>query len=165
MNQEELKQRLIELLEKHEDTINATEDDCVWGIESRNFPKVVDYLIASGVTIRERGEWKEVYQNKQATVYECSKCHHLSFGTSDYCVCGADMQGEAIHDKMVESRKNIKFETGDHAKIARNINGHAFEIGTIVRLEKYDTDYKAFVSDEFWWVIDDELEPIEGTDV
>lgn len=54
---------------------------------------IADYIIANGVTIRERGEWKEVYQNKQATVYECSKCHHLSFGTSDYCICGADMRG------------------------------------------------------------------------
>lgn len=42
-----------------------------------------------------KGEWKKVYQNKIATVYECSCCKHLTFGTSDYCICGAKMKGGA----------------------------------------------------------------------
>lgn len=37
------------------------------------------------------GEWKVVYRNKVATVYECSICGHLDFGTSDYYICGAKM--------------------------------------------------------------------------
>ena len=37
------------------------------------------------------GEWKVVYRNKVATVYECSNCGHLQFGTSDYCICGTKM--------------------------------------------------------------------------
>lgn len=27
--------------------------------------------------------------NKAASVYECSNCKQLTFGTSDYCICGA----------------------------------------------------------------------------
>ena len=38
-----------------------------------------------------RGKWKVVYTNKIATVYECSECNHLTFGTSKYCICGAKM--------------------------------------------------------------------------
>lgn len=37
------------------------------------------------------GEWKVVYRNKVAAVYECSNCGHLQFGTSDYCICGTKM--------------------------------------------------------------------------
>lgn len=39
------------------------------------------------------GEWKIVYRNKKATVYECTACGRLAFGTSDYCTCGAKMKG------------------------------------------------------------------------
>lgn len=39
----------------------------------------------------KHGEWKVVYRNKVATVYECSNCGHLQFGTSDYCICGTKM--------------------------------------------------------------------------
>lgn len=39
------------------------------------------------------GEWKIVYRGKDATVYECTACGHLTFGTSDYCICGAKMKG------------------------------------------------------------------------
>lgn len=80
-----MKQQLIELLDIAVGDCNLTESEV---------KIVANYLIDNGVTIRERGEWKEVYQNKQATVYECSKCHHLSLGTSDYCICGADMRGK-----------------------------------------------------------------------
>ena len=43
----------------------------------------------------DEGEWRVVYRNDMATVYECSRCHHLTFGTSDYCICGAKMRGGA----------------------------------------------------------------------
>lgn len=59
-------------------------------------------------------------------------------------------------------KKNIKFETGDYAKIANNKSGHAFEIGTIVKLEKHAEDYKAFANDDFWWVTDDDLVEIDN---
>lgn len=96
MTKEELKQRLIELLEKHEDMINATEDDCDWGIESRDFPKVVDHLIANGVTIRERGEWVKYPHN--SGIY-CSVCHgkaRYKDINKPFCPhCGADMRGDS----------------------------------------------------------------------
>lgn len=41
------------------------------------------------------GEWVKVYQNDIGTVYECSRCCHLSIGTSDYCICGAKMKDGA----------------------------------------------------------------------
>lgn len=41
---------------------------------------------------QHEAEWKKVYQNNIAAVYECSRCGHLSFGTSDYCICGAKMK-------------------------------------------------------------------------
>lgn len=93
MTNEELRQRLLMMVHA---AFYESED----GFGRPKVPQVVDYLIANGVTIRECGEWKEVYQNKQATVYECSKCHHLSLGASDYCICGADMRG--VKDEFEE---------------------------------------------------------------
>lgn len=55
---------------------------------------------------------------------------------------------------------NIKFNTGDYARIVCNSSGHEFAIGTIVKLEKYPDDYKAWVNDEYWWVTDVDLEEI-----
>ena len=49
----------------------------------------------AGYFKKKKGEWKEVYRNNQATVYECTNCNHLSFGISDYCICGAKMKGGA----------------------------------------------------------------------
>lgn len=40
------------------------------------------------------GTWVKVYRNKTAIVYECSCCGHLTLGTTDYCICGARMDGE-----------------------------------------------------------------------
>lgn len=37
------------------------------------------------------GKWRVAYRGKQATVFECSECGHLNFGTSAYCICGASM--------------------------------------------------------------------------
>lgn len=57
---------------------------------------VEDYaedIYTAGYRKQIKGEWVKVYQNKIATVYECSCCKHLSFGTSDYCICGANMKG------------------------------------------------------------------------
>lgn len=52
-------------------------------------------LYNAGYRRQSEGEWKEVYRNNQATVYECTNCNHLSFGISDYCICGAKMKGGA----------------------------------------------------------------------
>lgn len=176
MTQEELKQRLKELI------LEAPKTNIVYGDIKLKEPiqtaqTIVNNLIANGVTIRHHAEWigtsgvKGIYDD-----FYCSFCKKFTKernpnSLGDFCsFCGSDMRseethGEVIPDKMVELRQNIKFETGDNAKIVGNVSEHEFEIGTIVRLEKFDTDYKAFVGEEFWWVVDDELEPIEDADM
>lgn len=101
MNEEELKQRLIELLEeaiRHADTNyqGREEDGKYCGL-------MVDYLLSNGVTIRERGEWIGLDRDT------CSKCGHnlseIMDADSYYAIgfdikeivacpfCGADMRG------------------------------------------------------------------------
>lgn len=90
MTQEELKQRLIELL------MNKP-----YGYST--YEEFADYLLANGVTIRERGEWV-----RQDGHRKCSKCGKSApywqtgtvFATTyvqaktDFCPhCGADMRG------------------------------------------------------------------------
>lgn len=50
-------------------------------------------LLDAGYHKQSEGEWVKVYRNKKCTVYECSNCKHLTFGTSDYCICGTKMKG------------------------------------------------------------------------
>ena len=54
MNQEELKQRLIELLDE---LMRVCEYS--FGEKTPTFEQAAKFLIANGVTIRERGEWKD----------------------------------------------------------------------------------------------------------
>ena len=58
--------------------------------------KIIEKAPAADVEVVRHGEWKVVYSNNMGTVYECSECGHLTFGTSDYCICGAkmDRQGD-----------------------------------------------------------------------
>ncbi|MBQ7818480.1 MAG: hypothetical protein IJ341_02165 [Bacteroidales bacterium] len=51
-------------------------------------------LSTEHISERKTGRWIKVYQNSKAIVYECSNCNHLTFGTSDYCICGAKMTEE-----------------------------------------------------------------------
>jgi hypothetical protein len=87
MNNEELKQRLIELAEE-------------WDKQDE-IDHLFDFFIANGVTILERGEWK-----KHPHAYECSLCGRaISVDYAEYydavefldlrfCpYCGADMRG------------------------------------------------------------------------
>ena len=54
-----------------------------------NFKPTDDYVVV------KHAKWKKVYQNDRGIlVYQCSNCHHLEFGTSEYCICGAKMDGE-----------------------------------------------------------------------
>lgn len=63
-------------------------------------------------------------------------------------------------DRFDLESQNLKFKTGDFARIVANKTEHGFKIGDIVKLEKYDTDYQAYceATDEYWWVVDDDLE-------
>lgn len=165
MTDEEVRRRLVELVEAS--LFRHIDKSCLL---SEN---IVNDLLKNGVTIREHGEWKDNH---------CTVCGMTPIGEETwtyygltppkfeqwmgFCpICGADLLSEEIWDETLRPRKNIKFETGDIAKIVGNTTEHGFEIGTIVRLEKCKIDYKAFVGDKFWWVVDDDLEPIEDANI
>ena len=90
MNQEELKQRLVELLRE---TFEYTKGVCI------DFDEAVeinaDHLIANGVTIRERGEWIKRTPCSEPECSKCGRCPKLVFGMlPDFCPhCGCDMRG------------------------------------------------------------------------
>ena len=63
------------------------------------FEHIIELAPAADVVEVRHGKWKNVYQNKITTVYECSNCQHLSFGTSEYCICGAKMDGKRKEQK------------------------------------------------------------------
>lgn len=86
MNRDELKQRLIELL-----------STAGWNLFTggRIKAEIADHLIANGVTIRERGEWRLC---KSDCMYVCSRCgypvHPREQEEWDFCPkCGADNRG------------------------------------------------------------------------
>lgn len=65
---------------------------------------MADYLIANGVVVREKGEWKPVKYNAHCSCgksygtyhYECQVCHRVSYAQPyglNFCPnCGADMR-------------------------------------------------------------------------
>ena len=56
----------------------------------------------------------------------------------------------------------MKFKIGDKVRIVGNECGHQFKIGEIVTIQDVQrSDYKATNGHDFWFVIDDELEPAE----
>ena len=59
-----------------------------------NSAELLDEVPKADVQEVRHGEWKKVYKNDIATVYECTNCKHLTFGTSDYCICGTKMDKE-----------------------------------------------------------------------
>lgn len=89
MTKEELKQRLIELLI---DADIATQEAEITGYQEA-MAHIAYYLIANGVTIRERGEWRI---NCDGYYPYCPKCMREpeSGKMTDFCPhCGADMRG------------------------------------------------------------------------
>lgn len=101
MMDEELRQRLIELIDKKVALIDLNDSSAIWTIE--RFEELSDYLIANGVTIREQGEWTGMDGDT------CSRCGHnlseIMDADSYYAIgfdireiiacpfCGADMRG------------------------------------------------------------------------
>jgi hypothetical protein len=86
MTKEELKQRLIELVGR-----------IVVPYFSR---QIADYLVANGVTIRERGEWickwKSTFPQYEPGQYCCSNCGCIKNMEYRFCPhCGADMRGDS----------------------------------------------------------------------
>lgn len=63
----------------------------------------VDYLLANGVVVREKGEWKPcfIYTGRRfdsctqgVEGWECSNCGYTTLQKFDFCICGADMRKE-----------------------------------------------------------------------
>lgn len=91
MNRDELKQRLIELL----DGMPWRIEQDFGGVRISNGSKCSDYLIANGVTIRDRGDTADIVE-----VVRCRDCTHRNpFGymclrdnlwhdTDDFCSYG-----------------------------------------------------------------------------
>lgn len=80
--------------------------------------------------------------------------------TFDFMV-GVELTMERLttQEKSKDERLNVKFNTGDFAKIINRNHGHGFKIGTIVKLKKCEIDYFATSEDGVsWLVMDDELE-------
>lgn len=92
MNNEELNQRMVELIAKAKLSMRGKS-----GLSSdlaRNY-YIAEALIANGVTIREHGEWKD-------NIF-CTRCGyaaeddegHILMSFDDFCShCGSDMRGE-----------------------------------------------------------------------
>ena len=56
-------------------------------------PDTVNYLIANGVVVREKGEKGEWVWDKRFSGYKCSICGGYDMGKSAFCRnCGADMR-------------------------------------------------------------------------
>ena len=72
---------------------------------------------------------------------------------------------EAAEMQETKGKVNVKFKTGDSAKIVDNNSGHQFKIGTVVMLEKHKGDYKAYANGNYWWVTDDDLAEIDNDDL
>ena len=74
-----------------------------WWFEEK-IAKITDHLIANGVVVREKGEWKPVKYNAHCSCgksygtyhYECQVCHRVSYAQPyglNFCPnCGADMR-------------------------------------------------------------------------
>lgn len=62
--------------------------------DNKSLKEVINDFPSADVQEVRHGKWKEVYRNDIAIVYECTNCKHLTFGISDYCICGAKMDGK-----------------------------------------------------------------------
>lgn len=102
----------------------------------------------------------QLYEGNKVIKTATAKCNPID--TFDFKV-GAELAFERlmIAEEKKPNKKNIKFNDGDYARITANTSGHNFAISTIVKLEKHTRDYKAFADGCYWWVVDDDLSPVE----
>lgn len=103
MNQEEMRQRLIDLIEQPMPMMCGTVTYGEMRMPEYQARFIVNNLIANGVTIRERGEWQPNYETfvdyagietePIQTGWVCSVCgeHDNNYPFCPHC--GADMRG------------------------------------------------------------------------
>ena len=127
-----------------------------------------DYENLKDITIPQRQEaimnifcdsWQECRES------DCKNCpdrqnRHLLLMECFSLKCSRKLieAGCVFVDNPVNAKrmKNVKFETGDRAKIGSNVSEHGFAIGTVVTLKKGKEDYAAYADGDFWWVTDDD---------
>lgn len=91
MNQEELELRLMELL----DGMPWRIEQDFGGVRIFNGSKGSDYLIANGVTIRKRGEWKDNTFCSRCGYFAEDDEGHILMSFDEFCpFCGADLRGK-----------------------------------------------------------------------
>ena len=52
---------------------------------------LADHLISHGVVVREKGEWRRVYEEGEGWVDICTRCKEIGDETGFCPNCGADM--------------------------------------------------------------------------
>lgn len=100
MNEEELKQRLVELLDQA-----FLESDDNFGRPCTE--QVATYIIANGVTIREYGKWVKPSPASETNCSRCGRTPKMLFGyLPEFCPhCGADMRG--VKDENSNDYKHL----------------------------------------------------------
>lgn len=115
MSDKEQREKLVELLCYNACPLNEFTGCAGCGymeVEDCRASAMADYLLANGVTIREKGEWLgegDGYADGEIVydVWYCSECDHcIDDGTDDpallpnFCPnCGADMRGKGDINK------------------------------------------------------------------
>lgn len=107
MEREEARKQLIELQKEALDKCNYTKCKLCpfkeYGLSTCQERLVADYLIANGVTVRDKAKWKLRIDDCDCEYVMCSACGAVFYNydedtidyTPDFCVgCGADMRGE-----------------------------------------------------------------------
>lgn len=132
-----------------------------WGWESDDFAELISNPVNKDkIVIMHDGKTTTatLYRENGTKEKATAKCSPED--TFDFNV-GAKLAMERLMEKVTTpsvKELNVKFKTGDYAKIIANKHYHGFEIGTIVKLKKETHDYLATADGESWWVLDDELE-------
>jgi hypothetical protein len=122
-----------------------------------NFSKMVAINIGSVTLSKEDVLAIDDFINRQKAEIERLTEIIKSYDFRDRAVFG----NEAFLEQKKRTALNFKFETGDFAKIVDCRSGHNFDIGTIVKLEKCKSDYKAFAGGNWWWVTDEDLADVD----
>ena len=83
-----------------EKLIDALESIGIFDVTAHS-ESIADHLIANGVTVREKGEWVQCFEDWRCQIEgdKCSACGFEHYGCSinhfHFCPnCGADMRGE-----------------------------------------------------------------------
>ena len=103
MNEYVDKGRLLKVICENSYVLTDKHNSTSYGMLIDGINQAVEMATVNNVQEVKHAHWIKVYSNSKATVYECSNCKHLTFGTSDYCICGAKMEVE--YNGKPEERK------------------------------------------------------------